>query len=116
EFAVEVLRVVALDALPGAEALIDWAPRGEERRPRAHVLHRRAAAASRHREAREAVLVLQAGGADLAQLLPDDVERLFPRDRHEARILVPPLLGVGPLHRALDAVRIVGLLDQAIGL
>src|SRR5690606_25358271 len=110
------LGVIALDALARAIALVDRAPGGHERREGAHVLHRRAAAAGRDREARKARLVPESARADVAQLGADDVERLVPRDRHEARILVPALLRVGALHRLLDAVGIVGLLDQAVGL
>ena len=40
------------------------------------------------------------------------VERFIPRDTNEGGILVAALLGVGPLHRMEDAVRIVGFLHQ----
>ena len=113
QFAVEMLGVVALHALAGAETLVDRPPGRHEGRESAHILHRRAAAAGRGREARMAVLVDQPLGPHLAELLADDAEGLLPGDRHEARIFVPPLVRVGPLHRLLDPVRIVGLLDQA---
>ena len=48
--------------------------------------------------------------AQLQHLVGDGVERLVPADRHELRIDAAALLRIGPLHRHLDAVRIVGLL------
>jgi hypothetical protein len=54
ELAVEVLGVVALDALAAAEAEVDRPDRGEERRQRAHVVGRRAAAAEARGDARVA--------------------------------------------------------------
>ncbi len=116
ELAVQVLGVVALDALARAEAHVDRAPRGEERREGAHVRLRRAGAAEAHGEARIAGFVGQPARAELVELGGDDVERLVPRDRHEARILVAALLRVGALHRRRDPVRVVGLLHQAVGL
>ena len=116
QLAVKMFGVVALNALAGAEALVDRPPGRHEGRECAHILHRRAAAAGRCRQPRMAVFVDQPLGAHLAELLADDPERLFPGDRHEARILVPPFVRVGPLHRLLDPVGVVGLLDQAEGL
>ena len=116
ELAVEMLRVVTLDALPGAEPLVDRAPGAHEGGEGAHILDRRAAAARGGGEARVAVLVDQPLGAHLPELLADDLEGLLPGDRLESWILVAALLRVGPLHRLLDAVRVVGLLDQAEGL
>src|SRR5262245_21994215 len=116
QLAVKMLRVVALDALPAAEAEIGRSPSREERRERSHVLGRCAAAAEARGETREARFVGQPLGADLAQLAGDDVERLVPRYGHEPRILIAALLRVGALHRLAHPVRVVGLLDQPVGL
>ena len=59
EFAVQVLRMRALHALPRAEAHVDRAPGAEERREGAHVGLRRAAAAEARGDARIAGLVEQ---------------------------------------------------------
>ena len=113
---VEMLRVVALDALPAAEAEVDRAPRGEERRERLHVVGRRAAAAEARGNARVAGLVEQPLRAHLAEPRRHEVERLLPRDRDEARVVVAALARVGALQRASEAVRVVGLLHEAVGL
>ena len=64
ELAVEMLRVVALDALAGAEAHVDRAPRREKRGERPHVRLRRAGAAQADGETRITRLVGEARGAD----------------------------------------------------
>ena len=116
ELAVQVLGVVALDALARAEAHVDRPPRAEEGGERAHVRLRRAGAAEAHREPRIARLVGEAGGADRVELAGDEIERLVPRDRHEAGVLVAPLLRVGALHRRQHPVRVVRLLHQPVRL
>ena len=116
ELAVEMLGMVALDALAAAEAEIDRTPGREEGREGPHVLGRRAAAAEADREARIAFCVAQPPGADLAHPAGDDVERLVPGNRHETRVLAPPLFRVRALHRLRDPVGVVGLLDQPVGL
>ena len=116
ELAVEVLAVVALDALSRAEAHVDGTPRGEEGRQRPHVLGGGAAASEAHREPREARLVHEPLGADGAHVPGDRVEGLVPAHRHEPRILAAALARVGALHGLADAVRVVGLLDEAVGL
>ena len=50
--------------------------------------------------------------AQIHHLVGDGVQRLVPADRHELGIDAAPLGGVGALHRHLDAVGIVGLLDH----
>jgi len=63
----------------------------------------------------------QAGFVDLAfcgdgvEARRDDVERLVPCDRDEARILLHALLRIRPLHRRQNAVGIVGLLHEPVG-
>ena len=116
ELAVEMLGVVALDALPRAEAHVDRAPGREERRKGAHVRLRRAAAAEARGHARVAGFVEQALGAHRLEPVGDQRQRLVPGDRDEARILVAALVRVGALHRRSDAVRVVGLLHQPVGL
>ena len=111
-----MLRMVAFGAGARAVAHIDRAPGGEERRQRADILGRRVVAAEGEGEARIAGVVAQALCADRVEPVGDDVERFLPRDRHEAGILVPALARVGPLHRLRDAVRVVGFLDQPVGL
>ena len=83
ELAVQVLGVVALDALAGAEAHVDRPPRGEEGREGAHVRLRRAGAAEAGRHARVARLVGQALLAHALQLAGD--QRRAPRPTRSAR-------------------------------
>ena len=116
ELAVEVLGMHALDALAGAEAEVDRPPGGEEGGQGAHVHRRRAAMAEAGRHARQAGVVDEALLAHRGEAGGDGIERLVPGDRYEARILVAPLLRVGALHRLQDAVRVVGLLHQAVRL
>ena len=116
ELAVKMLRVIALDALAAAEAHVDRAPGREKGGKGAHVGLRRAAAAEARRDLRVARCVQEAARADGVELLGDEVEGLVPGDRHEARVLVAPLLRVGALHRREDAIRVVGLLHEAVGL
>ena len=116
ELAVKMLRMVALHPLPAAEALIDRPPGRHEGGEGPHVLGRRAAAAEAGGEPGQPLLVDDAVLADLAHLRGHDVERLVPGNPDESRVLVPPLPRVGPLHRLGDAVRVVGLLDQPVGL
>ena len=81
ELAVQVLGVVALDALPRAEAHVHRPPRAEERREGAHVRLRRAAAAEARGHARVAGFVGDAALAHGLELGRDEVHRLVPRDR-----------------------------------
>ena len=115
ELAVEVLGVHALHALPAADALVERpAPRREERREAAEVGGRGAAGTEGDGQPRVAVLVHEAALADGPELAGQGVERLVPRDRLPARVLVLALARVGPLHRTLHAVRVVELLHEAV--
>jgi len=114
--AVQVLGMDALDALPGAEAVVDRAPGGEKGRKGAHVVRRRPAVSETDGESRVAVLVGQPAFAHLVQPRGDEIERFVPRDRHETRVLVDPLARIGATHRREDAIRAVRLLDQPVGL
>ncbi len=116
QFTVQVLGVIALHSLAGTVSLVDRSPCRHEGREGSHVLHGRTAATGRGCQARCALLIQQALGPNLAQFCANDVQRLVPTDRHETGILVAALLRVGPLHRLADPVRVVRLLDQAIGL
>ena len=116
ELAIEVFRVVTLDALPRSEAHVDRAPGGEECREGAHVRLWRAGSTQAHREPRIARCVGQAGGADFVELRSHEIECLVPRNGHEARILVATLLRVAAPHRRQHAVRVVGLLHQPVRL
>ena len=73
-------------------------------------------ASEAHREPREARLVHEPLGADGAHVPGDRVEGLVPAHRHEPRVLAAALARVGALHGLADAVRVVGLLDEAVGL
>ena len=115
EFAVQMFGMGALDALTGAEAQIDRAPGREEGRQRAHIGGGRAAAAKAGGKPRKTARVGQAGRARGLELVGDQIERLVPGDAHKARVLVPPLLRVGPFHRIKHAIRAVGLLHQPKG-
>ena len=64
-------------------------------------------------DAGQAVLVKQAALPDAPQPRRDGVQRLVPRDRHETRVLIAALLGVGALHRRQHAMGVVGLLHEA---
>ena len=116
QLAVEVLAVVALHALPRPEPHVDRPPGGEEGGQGAHVLGRGAASAEAHREPRKSGLVDEPPGADVEHAGGDRVERLVPADRHEAGVLTAALARVGALHGLADAVGVVGLLDEAVGL
>ena len=116
QLAVKMFRMVALDPLAAAEAEIGRPPRRQERREGAHILGRRAAAAEARREARKPFFVAQAAGADIAHFLGHRVERFVPGDRRETGVLAPALFGVGALHGLAHPVRVIGLLDQPIGL
>ena len=50
-------------------------------------------------------------GAQLNHLFGDHVRRLVPGNRDELGVLVTPFLGVGSLHRHLDPIRIIQLLQ-----
>ena len=106
----------AFDALSGPEAVVDRTPGREKRRQRAHVVGRRAAVAEARGDARQTGLVDHAFCANGFQLFRDRVKRLIPGDRRKPRILLHPLFRIGPLHRGEDAIGIVGLLHEAIGL
>ena len=54
--------------------------------------------------------------SDVAQFLGDGAEGFFPGDLDPLRINVESLLGVGALHRRLHAVRVVGVLKDALAL
>ena len=116
ELAVEMLGMYALDALSGTETVVDRSPGGEEGRKGAHVHGRRAAMAERGRQARDSGFIEHALGTRGLQLVGQHVQCLVPGNRHEAGILVAPLLRIGPLHRRQDPIRVVGLLHQAVGL
>src|SRR5271169_5600843 len=113
QFAVEMLRMRALHALAGAKAHVDRAPGTQKRRQRSHVGRRRSTTAEARCNARIAGFVGQAGRARGIELFRHHVERLIPRDRHEARILTAPLLRVGAFHRRQYTVGRIGLLHQA---
>ena len=115
QLAVEVLGVIALHALPRAEAHVDRPPRRQERRQRAHIGGRRAAAAEARGQARIAGFIGEAFGARLVKLVGDQRQRFFPGDAHKARIFVTPLLRVRPLHRIENAIGVVGFLHQPEG-
>src|SRR5262245_4754247 len=112
QLAVKVLGVIALDALPAAEAPVDRAPGGEEGRQRSHVGGRRSAAAEARRQPWITGGIEQPLRAGGVQALRDQVKRLVPRDRNETRVLAPPLARIGALHRPQYAVRVVELLHQ----
>ena len=116
ELAVQMFRVVALDALARAEAHVDRPPGAEESGERAHVRLRRASAAEAYCETRITRFVGQAGGAHRVELAGDEIERLVPRDRHETGILGAPFLRIAALHRRQHAVRVVRLLHQPVRL
>ena len=67
-------------------------------------------------EPRQARLVGQPLRARRGESGGDQIERLVPRHRHEAGILVAALLRVRALHRLQHAVRVVGLLHQPVSL
>jgi hypothetical protein len=113
QLAVQVLRVIALDALPRAETHVDRPPSREKRREGAHVGLRRAAAAEARSHARITRFVGKALGTQRIQARGDQLECLVPGDGHETRILVAPLLRIAALHRRQHAVRVVRLLHQA---
>ena len=54
--------------------------------------------------------------AQRAELLGDEIEGLVPADFDPAGVLVAALARIGPPHRLEDAVRIVELLEEAVGL
>src|SRR5664279_13801 len=116
EFAVEMFGVDAFDALTRAETVVDRPPGREKSRERAHVVRGGTAVAEADCKARQTGLVDLTFGADAFQSRGHDTQRLVPGDRRETRILVAPLLRVGALHRRENSVRIIGLLNQAIGL
>ena len=117
ELSIEMFGVGALDALAGAVALVDLAPGGEEGRPRALVGDWGAAAAADPRQLGKAAVVAQiAAVGDFLEPCRDQVQGLVPAYRLPARVHVLALLGVGALHGVFDAVRIVGLLDEPVGL
>src|SRR5690606_17412557 len=94
ELAVQVLGAGALDALPRTKAVVDRAPGPEEGRQRAHVVRRRAAVTERRGDPWQALLVENAARTNVVEPRGNEVERLVPRDRNEAGILVAPLLRV----------------------
>src|SRR3990172_3909661 len=108
--------MIALESLAAAVTLIELAPGGHEGGPCAHILDRRAAPARGEGEPRITGFIQQTAGADSLELLRDEVEGLVPGDRHEAGVMLAPLLRIGPLHGLLHAMGIVGLLDQPVGL
>ena len=116
QLAVQVLAVVALHALPRPEPHVDRPPGGEEGGQGPHVLGRGAAPAEAHREPRKSGLVDEPPGADVEHAGGNRVERLVPADRHEAGVLAAALARIGALHGLAHAVRVVGLLDEAVGL
>ncbi len=87
QFAVEMLGVIALHALPRAETHIDQPPSRQERRQRTHIGGGRTAAAEARGEARIAGLVDEAGGSCRIELFGDQRQRLVPRYTNEFRIL-----------------------------
>ena len=116
ELAVEMLRVVALDPLPGADGLVQRAPGRHEGREGAQETRRHAPLSQGQRQPGVVRLVHQPLLADSAQLFGHHFDGFVPGDFHPARVLVLALLWVGALERGLDAVGVVHLLDQAVGL
>jgi hypothetical protein len=114
ELAVEVLRVRALHPLPAADPLIQGSPREEERREGPEVRRRDPAGADGDGQPGIAVVVHQPLRADGLELPGEEVQRLVPADLDPSRILVLALPGIGALHRRLDPVGVVELLDQAV--
>ena len=115
QLAVKMFRVIAFDALAGTEAEIDLTEGRQQRREGAHILGRRSTAAEAGRDFGIAGRIGRAVFQDVFELIADGVQRLVPGNRHEPRVMFAALLRVGAFHRALDAVRIIGLLDQPIG-
>src|SRR3974377_526077 len=108
-----MLRMVALDSLPAAEAHIDRAPGSEKRRQRSHVGRRRSAAPEASCEPRISGLIDHPSRTRGVELFGHEREGLVPGYRDKARIFIAPLSSVGPLHRVEHAMRIVELLCQA---
>src|SRR5262245_11842819 len=111
-----MLGVVAFDALSASEAHIDGPPGREERRQRAHIGGWGPTAAEACGHAGIAGLVDETALARAVELVGNQIERLIPGNRDEARVLGTALPGICALHRLEDAVRIVELLHEAIGL
>ncbi len=116
QLAVEMFRVIALDALAAAETHIDRPPGREKGGKGSHVGLRRAPAAEGGGDLGIARGVEQAAGAHAVELFGDEIERFIPGDRDEARLLAAPLFLIGALHRRENAIGVVGLLHQPIGL
>ena len=116
ELAIEMFGMYALDALARAKAEIDRPPGGQEGRESAHVIRWCTTVPETDGDTRQAGLIDQALGAHSIELFSNKAECLVPGDRYEARILVAALLRIGALHRRQDAVRVVGLLHQAVSL
>ena len=116
QFAVEMFGVIALHALSAADSEIDRAPGREKRRQGSHIALRRSAAAETGRDARITGIVDKTARADVQKSRTYFVECLVPGNRNERGVLVPAFLGVRPAHRSQDAVRIVGFLNQSVGL
>src|SRR6516225_6620008 len=110
ELAVEMLGVIAFDALTAAKAHIDGTPCGEESGQGPHIGGGRAAAAEARCESWIPGFIEEAPRPRVFELCRDQIKRFVPGDCHESRILVAALPGIGPLHRLNDAVRIVELL------
>ena len=66
--------------------------------------------------AHEQVLVRLAVLAQLHDLVGDRAQRLVPSDGDEPGVLIPALLRVRPLHRGLEPVGVVGLLEGKVHL
>ena len=115
ELAVEVLGVIALDALAAADALIHRPPGGQEGGEGAEVGGGDAARAQGHRQPRIAGLVHEPLGAEGIEPGRQGAERLLPGDGLPAGILITALARVGAPHRRLDARGVVELLDQCVG-
>ena len=115
QFPVKMFRVIALHPLSAAKAHIERSPCRQEGGECSHILGRGAAAAEGYGQPRKTAFVLCPAGAHVAHPPGNGIQRFFPRYRDETRVLVAAFFRVGALHRRPNPVRVVGLLDQAIG-
>ena len=106
----------AFDTLSRTITLINRPPGLQKSSKGSHVLNWRTTAARGHSETRNAFLVEKVVAPDLTQFLTDDPKCFFPGNGYKTRILIAALSGIGPLHRLFYPMRVVGFLNEAIGL